>query len=408
MAGPADTSPPAIWYLGRDGQQFGPLSDPELKKLVELGHLRPTDLVWREGFPDWRSARILLPNAPPDAPPMPPPATAPTAPGPAEPQSRPVTPQGPAAHAAQAPLRNTGRAARPPVDDHDDDEPETRAPRRGRIGRWLKIAALVLFFGSTLSAAAWYAYPYRDRIYSMVSALAPSGGDRSLAVAPLAGFAADPAATDMALQKARLWQVLKRDFPDWYGARIKEAADMTGAKTPEAAVGEHLMKAVVALRRQHATDALSATAPRLKAIGVAFAENLVRLKAVSTDSCYGFVSTGETSAGYLKLINEPAHTSALQAQLVAVFEAIGEGRKVPRVYPQPRQTDYNLLVAELEARGWTNADLKLFSDSQALSKAPPDRVCKMVTDWFQAQLAVKDDDAQLRLLIDALKPVIAG
>ena len=42
------------WYLARAGQQFGPLSDAEMKKFNALGHLRWT--VWRKGFSDWRPA----------------------------------------------------------------------------------------------------------------------------------------------------------------------------------------------------------------------------------------------------------------------------------------------------------------------------------------------------------------
>jgi hypothetical protein len=49
------------WYLARDGQQYGPLSETELGKFVELGHLQPTDLLWREGFPDWRPAMVVFP-----------------------------------------------------------------------------------------------------------------------------------------------------------------------------------------------------------------------------------------------------------------------------------------------------------------------------------------------------------
>lgn len=60
MSAATGTAPPPEWYLARDGEQFGPLSDAELRKLVEFGHLKPNDLLWREGFPDWRSARILL------------------------------------------------------------------------------------------------------------------------------------------------------------------------------------------------------------------------------------------------------------------------------------------------------------------------------------------------------------
>ena len=49
------------WYLARDGQQYGPLSEPELAKFIELGHLQPTDLLWRDGFPDWRPAMVVFP-----------------------------------------------------------------------------------------------------------------------------------------------------------------------------------------------------------------------------------------------------------------------------------------------------------------------------------------------------------
>jgi len=54
-----------VWYLARDGKQHGPLTHLEMTKLVELGHLRPTDLVWRPGFTDWRPAPTIF--APPQA-----------------------------------------------------------------------------------------------------------------------------------------------------------------------------------------------------------------------------------------------------------------------------------------------------------------------------------------------------
>src|SRR4029079_15720647 len=57
-------SPPVAqtqWYLARDGQQYGPLTEAELAKVSEMGHLQPTDLLWRDGFPDWRPAMIVFP-----------------------------------------------------------------------------------------------------------------------------------------------------------------------------------------------------------------------------------------------------------------------------------------------------------------------------------------------------------
>jgi hypothetical protein len=39
---------PVKWYLTRDGRQYGPLSDDELRRFRELGHLVATDLLWRK------------------------------------------------------------------------------------------------------------------------------------------------------------------------------------------------------------------------------------------------------------------------------------------------------------------------------------------------------------------------
>lgn len=63
-----------VWYLARDGKQHGPLSNPEMSKLVELGHLRPTDLVWRPGFADWRPVPTVFNDIVPQPAPAPAPA----------------------------------------------------------------------------------------------------------------------------------------------------------------------------------------------------------------------------------------------------------------------------------------------------------------------------------------------
>ena len=56
LEGLRQEQPRRSWYLARDGQQFGPLSDAEMKAFNDLGHLQRTDLVWRKGFSDWRRA----------------------------------------------------------------------------------------------------------------------------------------------------------------------------------------------------------------------------------------------------------------------------------------------------------------------------------------------------------------
>ena len=98
----------------------------------------------------------------------------------------------------------------------------------------------------------------------------------------------------------------------------------------------------------------------------------------------------------------------MSTQLRDMFEAAADGRKMPRVYPKPRKTDYETLAGALTARGWSQADMKLFSDERELARASPEKICQLVHDWFAAQLDLKDADVQLRLLVESLRPVVAG
>ena len=42
------------WYYAEDGQQMGPVSDPEFESKVRGGDVRGDTLVWREGMADWQ------------------------------------------------------------------------------------------------------------------------------------------------------------------------------------------------------------------------------------------------------------------------------------------------------------------------------------------------------------------
>jgi hypothetical protein len=381
MSGPASSTQ---WYLARDGQQFGPISDAELAKFIELGHMLPNDLLWREGFPDWRPAMVVFPPRP-------------------QPAARPAPPQ--ARQAFDRP--GDAAAGHTPL---ADDRPTEAGD--GRSARWAKMAMLLLVLAA-LGAMGWFAYPYRHQLIGVMTSIATSDAyaiaDRkSLEVPPLAGFSTSPEATDAKLQSTALWRVIKREFPDWYSQRLNEAAELARTTKDEAAIGQQMARRLVELRRQQVANALSATLPRLKALASTFYENLVQLRQHSTEACYGFISQGEANPEIVKILQGSAHTALVQAQLTSVFEAIAEGRKQPRVYPQPRQTDYDRLAFDLKKRGWTQADMQLFSNERALAQAAPEKVCQMVHDWFAAQLSITDTEAQMRLLVESLRPVVAG
>lgn len=566
------------WFLGRDGTQYGPLSDVEMRKLFELGHLRADDLVWRQGFPAWLPAPEVFKApptqaaaAPPSPPPAPPPEPAPvsaelqpvagdgTGPAPAKAESeqpspheraqeaRPqdetdlavafeavqaaaadrtvdkgdatVLPEGPAtaargldaavagaAAAASAPSPDQHRAEPDPTPApararraYDQPAPEPARPQayaptfepvgspqremaagpahrtepaswagpapgygpagpsprpeRGRVppyggeghggsdGRGLPaspddlvvppvqadaprrrakparaartsqksarriVATLVIT--ALLIAAGVGGWLYRD-------ALADVAGRASQQVAALMGRSQEPggqrpaAAPSTSREPSGLWQAVKAEFPEWYAERTREAAKIRVETKDERAAVRYLTESLVALRRSHADAALAASPDSIRKIASTFVANLDELKRASVDHCYTYISLGEANPKILELADVKSATATIEAQIGAVFEAIAEGRRQPQVHLPPRKADYDMLADELVRRGWSDSDLQVFSDPRQLARAAPIRVCGMVRDWFAAHLAIQDPNVQLRLLIESLKPVVAG
>lgn len=74
------------WYYLVDNKKHGPVSTADLKKLAQSKDLKPDDLLWKEGLPEWtkaREAKGLFSETP--VPAIPPPAF------PKEPDSPPLS-----------------------------------------------------------------------------------------------------------------------------------------------------------------------------------------------------------------------------------------------------------------------------------------------------------------------------
>lgn len=478
------------WYIARDGQQHGPLSDAEMRLFVEGAHLRPTDLIWRPGFSEWRPALQVFPPRPqvPVDPPLPRGAagTAPTPqaqqpnpqaqpqqsasapmasdagrmaagmssagrqqtgarpaataqPGPAaqqpyqqsDPRTQPgARSQAPRTAAAMGPASSTAATAvtRSPAEYADEDEDE--APRRSRA-KTLVLATVLI---GSIGASGWFIANNKDSLMQMLGA--GSGGPRQSAKVPVIKSEpavtaslqkpktavtapaapppapepteADIAAVDQVLQKRQLWTYLKTQFPDWYGERIKEAARLAVQKKPDREVTKLLVEGMVAHRRKNADLALKASTDRHRAIAAAFLDNLQALSGRSADTCYRFISQGESSPVIVDILNDPGAAPTVEAQVLRIFEAIAEGKAQPAAHDRPKKEDYDVLAAQLGKLGWSQADLQMFADPKALSAAPPARVCQMVRDWFKAHVEITDGAVQERLLFETLRPVVAG
>lgn len=65
----------ANWHWMKGEQRNGPINTTALKKLAQAGQLLPTDMIWRDGLPQWvpaSSVKGLFVGPPPPPPPPPP------------------------------------------------------------------------------------------------------------------------------------------------------------------------------------------------------------------------------------------------------------------------------------------------------------------------------------------------
>jgi GYF domain 2 len=62
-ADPIDEEPSAVWYVRpATGGQFGPASGEIMRTWVDEGRVGAISLVWRAGWPEWRSAAATFPQ----------------------------------------------------------------------------------------------------------------------------------------------------------------------------------------------------------------------------------------------------------------------------------------------------------------------------------------------------------
>lgn len=642
------------WYLARDGQQHGPLSDPELRKFIELGHLHPTDLVWRAGFPEWRTASEVFPETEPAAPPPPPPAPPPgeastaagietlaperpasmgsagtakdenqsktdsthddatrndsptqrdvgatpasqpqatvdtvpsrdkgempasvqstnSAPahgpeGPAdsqspgssqpsaesdkeqsEPQFQQSSPQqpiqrpdprldprlgGPEPHPASQPGPNPaggpqlgypqgqptgsgpnpyrggapGQQPGPPsqqaswqqqpnpagmgypgggpagggqqpgfsgahpnmygnptaggypgagqpqnptfqagnpqqqrssLDDEDDfydDDDFERQPKRRPT-----VAALVsLVLIGMVGAGGWFAYANQAALLDVFNELtkettgnqpgvvaapktpsreAASGTSKPKEVKTAAASPAAPAApqtaavasyVELPIFKTQFWQSFNALYPAWAKAQESNAGKLqANGKTTDEVLAT-VVKSLVEWRRENADKILAASPDHLRTLAKTFVSNLQFLVKQDVQACYGYISKGELSPTVLPLFGKQAYVGKLGSQTEAIIAAAQNGTTAKKSYPEPINQDFRDLANLLLKRGWTETDLKMFSDPTQLSNAPASKVCTLVTQWFETQLQMPPSDKQMRLLATSLQPVVRG
>lgn len=420
------------WFIARDGQQHGPLSEKEMRLFVERGHLRATDLIWRQGFPDWRPAFSVFPpggTAGAPQPSRPDTGTKPQGSAPARQAGTNHNFQGAArtAPSAQHGQSGGGFTGSPPANvtpDNvglgdptetspftTDDQFEASQPRRGgRIFAALATLALV-------GGGAWV---YVNGAPTFFGLAATSPDTVPVVKAPETAKVAQPekpkpapkppekAALDTRLQQSELWQFLKSQYPNWYDSVLQNTEQINNGERDDRKVSQVLVARLIELRRRNAEKVLAAGPQHLTELATTFLANLKHLAGSGPVPCYNFISKGEASPAVVDAMLGPDMKTPIHNQLLATFKASVEGAKTPVNREAPQKSDYQALTGQLAKIGWNKEDIQLFANPEALSKAPPARVCQMVQDWFTAHLSLENAASQERLLHETLRPVVSG
>ena len=418
----------AQWYIAREGKQHGPLTDVEMRTFVAHSYLRPADLIWRAGMPDWLPAPTVFPavfqQPMPGQPQMPNPA----------PVSAPA--QMTQSQMAQSQMAQQASSGMPSHSSDFESSGKTGASAKRSLGRQLALATVLIgVIGGGALALTMYREPLMKLLPGAVASApaknpagqkqaelakvpeagkstepvtAPEPSAPATASSPAAFAAIDGSQVDARLQKIPVWGFIKKEYPDWYVTQITAAEKLVADKKSEADVAAQLALGLNALRRQNAEKALAASPEKLKRVATAFLENLKSLRGISVAACYGFISKGEASPAVVELLQKPEDATAFNSQAEAILQAAVEGGKTPSKHEPAVKGDYELLIKELSKLGWKDEDLQVFSNPRALAKREPEQVCQMVQDWFVAHLAIADPAAQERLLYETLKPVVQG
>jgi hypothetical protein len=170
-----------VWYYAQNGQQTGPVSSEQLQQLARSGRICDTDLVWREGLPQWIQARsvggLFVPHEAANAP-------IPFAPDdrPArredDPEDRPRRrPRGYDEDPDDDRPRRRRRAYDEDNEDEDDDYPRRRLRRRA-AGGWTGLptgAKVAILVGGLVLVLLAVAVP----VLVFLGNLGPDDGDRT-------------------------------------------------------------------------------------------------------------------------------------------------------------------------------------------------------------------------------------
>lgn len=344
------------------------------------------------------------------------------------PGSHPNQQQAYAPQQAESPAKQQGDFDDDDFYDDFDSEPKRRP---------LLAAVLALMVLGVIGAGGWFAYTNQATLIKVINDLTAEGtGDPAVVAAPKEPArsaaetaaekvasaapasvqpasiqtinATDPASPGVGFFKGKAWQAFARQYPNWVKDQETAVEKMRTEGRSKDEILAFVINAIVKWRRKNADNIMKASPDHLRSLAKSFVANLKFLVEQDVQACYGFISKGELSPAVMPYYGNDAQADVLGSQTEAIIAAAKNSNLATTTYEAPSPPDFNKLAQLLIQRGWSEDDLKMFSDPTALSSAPADKVCKLVTEWFDTQLQMAPSEQQMRLLATSLQPVVRG
>ena len=206
-------------------------------------------------------------------------------------------------------------------------------------------------------------------------------------------------AADDALQKHRIFQLAKREFPDWYERLLEEFVQkiMDDDWNDQIAMLMRRRTAELALQNAHFTAKASpAKLDELVRGRLAFVQ---WLEANNSAACSQFVQTYSVrGSAFAGLSKQSGFIAALKKKASTELEAVIDGRKHQSSYAAPTKNDYRLLSNHLAAQGWSNSQILYFASLINSGVVSNGLKCGDWGRFFEAVLSIEDQDTRSRLI----------
>jgi hypothetical protein len=196
-----------------------------------------------------------------------------------------------------------------------------------------------------------------------------------------------------------------RADPDAYSRLASELAKRVASGASAKDIEKYSEAYIASFRRSHAEAGLAAPPDALAALMRTLSDILEYLHARDDELCAEFALQALASPRIRALASDAAFVALMQRHATTVIDTIAEGLKHQGEQEPLAETDVQLAIQGLQARGWTDQMRAALAEPGQMHTLPAALVCRMQQEWL-AMLASLPDAARTRWYREVIGPLL--